>query len=355
MNADHNRGKAAEQDSTAEEFKAMSELKIAIISFAHMHACSYATQFRDLSGATVVAAAEVDPERLEWAKKQFPFISAFHADWRAMLDAANPDAVIITTPNAHHAEIAIECARRGKHILCEKPLATTIADGKAMIAAAKENNVCLMTAFPVRFSPAVGELKRLVKSGALGRIIGASTSNHGSMPGGWFVQKELSGGGAVMDHTVHVADLLRWVLEDEVDEVYAEYARRLHDIPTEDCGQLLLRFRKGTIVSLDTSWSRPKSYSVWGDVKFEVKGEKGNASVNCFPRTMNLYENRTMHHSSAPAVDDMDGLMIREFVSAVKEKREPAVTGTDGLRAFEIALAAYEAGEKGRAVKVAAD
>jgi predicted dehydrogenase len=152
-----------------------------------------------------------------------------------------------------------------------------------------------------------------------------------------------------------VADLLRWVLEDEVAEVYAEYARRLHDIPTEDCGQLMLRFRKGTIVSLDTSWSRPKSYSVWGDVKFEVKGEKGNASVNCFPRTMHLYEDKTMRHTTAPAVDDLDGLMIREFVSAVRENREPAVTGTDGLRAFEIALVAYEAGEKRQLIRVAAD
>lgn len=330
----------------------MSDLKVAIISFAHPHAYSYANQFGSITGARLVAIADEDPERLAMLKGRYAGVPAFHGEYREMLDKEQVDAVVICAANADHAPITLDCIARGKHVLCEKPLAIVVEDACAMIRAAREKGVRLMTAFPVRFSKSVHEAKALIKSGALGRLVGASTSNHGSMPGGWFVEPAKSGGGAVMDHTVHVVDLLRWMLEDEVEEVYAEYDRGLHDIPSDDCGQLVLRFGKGTVISLDTSWSRPKSYSVWGDVKMEIKGEKGNLSLNCFPRSVNTYRNETMHHTSSAGVDDMDGLMVREFLAAIRENREPAVSGVDGLRAVEVALAAYRSGEQGKVVRL---
>lgn len=330
----------------------MADVKIAIISFEHMHACSYAHLLASMPGAQLVAAAESDPARLEQMRGHFPRIPAWFCDFHEMLDKVETDAVIITSANASHEPIAVECARRGKHILCEKPLAARVDDGLRMISAAREHGVKLMTAFPVRFSPAIRQAKRHIQNGELGRIIGACTSNHGSMPGGWFIEKEKSGGGAVMDHTVHVADLLRYLLEDEVDEVYAEYGTRLHDIWIDDVGQLALRFRKGTFATLDTSWSRPRSYSIWGDVKLTIKGEKANIAVNCFPRTVNHYDNKTMHHQAASISENLDALMIEEFVRAISEDREPEVTGLDGLRALEVALAAYAAGEKNSVVKL---
>ena len=330
----------------------MSDLRIAIVSFEHMHAFSYAHSLRDLPGTKLVAASDSDAQRLARVRQEFPFVGACYADYRRMLDEVEIDAVIICSANADHKEIALECLRRGKHVMCEKPLATTAADAVEIIREARKNGVRLMTAFPVRFSPAIREAKRLIKSGALGRVIGACTSNHGSMPGGWFVDAAKSGGGAVMDHTVHVADLLRWLLEDEVETVYAEYATRLHDLKVDDLGQLALRFRGGTFVSLDTSWSRPKSYSTWGDVKLEIKGELGNVSVNCFPRAINQFDNTTMRHTTAATIENLDGLMIEEFVAAIREGRDPEVSGEDGLRAVEIALAAYEAGRQKGVVRV---
>lgn len=215
-----------------------------------------------------------------------------------MLKNSSIDAVIICSSNIDHKPIALECAKHGKHILCEKPLAITVEDSQDIIDAAKENGVTLMTAFPVRFSPSVWKAKELINSGDIGRVLGASTSNHGSMPGGWFVEKDKSGGGAVIDHTVHVVDALRWVFDDEVESVYAEYDKLLHDeLNVEDVGQLILKFKKGTIVSLDTSWSRPKSYSIWGDVKISLKGDKGNATLNCFPQQINHFDDRSMKHS----------------------------------------------------------
>lgn len=331
----------------------MNELRIAIISFEHMHACSYAASLREFPGARLVAAADNDSSRLGRIKSQFPFIPAFYSDYAKMLDEVETDAVIVTSANVDHCVIALDCISRGKHILCEKPIATTVEDGLKMIRAAEEKGVKIMTAFPVRFSPAIAEAKKAIAAGKAGRILGAATSNHGSMPGGWFVLPERSGGGAVMDHTVHVVDLLRWLLEDEVAEVYAEYANRLHpEIPCDDVGQLIMRFRNGACVSLDTSWSRCKSYSTWGDVKLEIRGEKTNLSVNCFPRAMNHFDDAAMRHSGFGPGDNLDTLMIAEFLAAIHENREPAVTGIDGLRAVEVALAAYEAGAKGKVVRL---
>lgn len=330
----------------------MNPLRIAIISFEHMHAMSYAQSFPHLKGAVLCAIVEDDETRLAKIKDALAAGPTYYACWREMISTENPDAVMICTANCRHAEIAIECAKKGIHILTEKPIATTIADGEAMIKAAAEADVRLMTAFPVRYAPEIRKTKEMIESGTFGSILGGVTSNHGSMPGGWFVQPELSGGGAVLDHTVHVIDVLRWILDDEVESVYAEYAKRLHDIPCEDCGQLSVKFKKGTIISLDTSWSRPPAYSAWGDVKIELKGDKGNISLNCFPRAINLYENSTMSHTSSSPVAELDLLMVQEFVDCINEKREPLTSGLDGLRATEVALLAYQAGRELKPVAI---
>ncbi|MGI8908422.1 MAG: Gfo/Idh/MocA family protein [Candidatus Sumerlaeaceae bacterium] len=331
--------------------KMTTNLRIAIISFEHPHAYSYASALQRIPGAELIAAADSDADRLARVRREHSDVAGFYPDYLHMLDHAEMDAVIICSANSSHLPIALECAKRGKHILCEKPLAPTVEDSQKIIDACRAAGVTLMTAFPVRFSPPVHQLRQLVQSGQLGTVLGASTSNHGSMPGSWFVDAAKSGGGAVIDHTVHVVDLLRWVLEDEVESVYAEYATRLHDLKVEDVGQLIMRFRKGTIASLDTSWSRVKSYPIWGDVKMDFKGTDANVSVNCFPQQIHHFDDTAMRHSGYNVAEDLNQLMIEEFVSAVQEKRPALVSGEDGLRAVQVAQAAYEAGRTGQAVR----
>jgi predicted dehydrogenase len=323
-------------------------MKIAIISFEHMHAYSYARSFYENPETEVIAAVESQPERLARIKHTLDFIPNLYSDYREMLEKTECDAVVITSANTSHAEIAVECARRGKHILCEKPLATTIDDALAMIQTARQHGVVLMTAFPVRYSPAIQNARELIAAGTAGRIMAGVTTNHGTMPSGWFLEIGKSGGGAVMDHTVHVVDLLRWLLDDEVAEVYAEYGTRLHDIAIDDVGQLLLRFRKGAVISLDTSWSRPKTYPTWGDVLLDLHGEKSNIRINCFPQQMHFFDDSANRHSGFNAGENLDSLMIAEFLSAVAENRAPLTSGEDGLRALEVALAAYAAGREGQ-------
>ncbi len=317
-------------------------IRTGIISFEHMHAWGYAHALQRCEETIFAAFAEEDPERRRTITKEFPAAHAFDS-WKAMLEKEPLDAVIVTSANTRHREHAVAAARAGKHVLCEKPISTTLKDARAIIEACRKAGVKLQTAFPVRFCPAVTRAAQLIREGKLGRILAVKTTNHGSMPGGWFVDRKRSGGGAIMDHTVHVVDLLRSMLGEEVTRVYAEQTTRLHPLKVEDCGLLMLRMSGGSFVSLDTSWSRPASYKIWGDVTLSFKGTDANLDVDCFPRLLHTYRNRDMRHQTQTGGDDYDLALVREFAAAIREDRAPLITGEDGLKALEVALGAYRA------------
>jgi predicted dehydrogenase len=211
-----------------------------------------------------------------------------------------------------------------------------------------------MTAFPCRFHPAAAQMKRDAESGTWGELLAIQGTNRGTMPGGWFVDRALSGGGAIIDHTVHVVDLMRWIMPGaEVAEVFAERGTRLHPIDADDCGLLVFSFDNGVIASLDPSWSRTKAYPTWGDVTLELVGTSGVGRVDLFRQRLTVHDNRTMRTSWTNWGSDMDLGLVAEFLACVREDREPFVTGEDGLRALQTALAAYESAARGQPVRVA--
>ena len=315
-------------------------VKTAIISFEHMHAYSYAEALEQSPNTQFTAFFEQDAEKFLEIKNRYPKAKAYRS-YKELLNKADCEAVIVTSANARHREHVLACAQAGKHILCEKPIATTLKDAQKMIESCRRAGVKLQMAFPVRFSPAVTRAKTVLSKKELGRILAAKTTNHGSMPGGWFIDKKLSGGGAIMDHTVHVADLVRYLLKEEFVEVYAEKATRLNPIKVEDCGLLMLKLSGGSFVSLDASWSRPPSYKIWGDVTLEIKGARANLFIDCFPRILHLYQNATMKHATMSGGNNLDLALIEDFTDCVSSDREPGISGEDGLRALEVAVGAY--------------
>jgi predicted dehydrogenase len=316
-------------------------LKVAIVSFEHMHAFGYAAALENSSKTSFAGYAEEDPARRSQIKNFHPKVKGYETV-DELLKNAECDAVVITSANARHKDHAVKCARAGKHILCEKPIATTLTDARSIINECRKAGVKLQTAFPVRYSPAIIRAKALLAEKKLGQILAVKTTNHGSMPGGWFVEKKLSGGGAIMDHTVHVADLLRYLLGEEFTQVYAEKATRIHPLSVEDCGLLMMKMSGGAFASLDTSWSRSPSYKIWGDVTLDFKGAEANLSVDCFPRSLDIYQNKTMKHSSLSGGDNLDLALIEDFAGSVSANIEPGITGEDGYRALEVAVAAYQ-------------
>ncbi len=331
----------------------MSEqpIKIGLLSFAHGHGYSYLTGLKNVVNVEIAGVYDDNTARAESAAQRYA-VPAF-ATLDALLDQ-NLDGVIVCAENAKHRPLVELAAGRTPYILCEKPIATTVADAQAMIDVCASTNTQLQIAFPVRFSPSIQWLKALLDCDGLGRIFAVQTTNHGSMPGGWFIDKTLSGGGAVIDHTVHVIDLLRWFWGTEVTEVYAEIGESLlhPGLGIDDAGLLSFKLANGVYGTLDTSWSRPASYPTWGDVKIEVTGEKGVVFVDAFQQNLAVSSDQLGKMRWHNWGSNMDQGLIQDFVGMIRQRRAPSITGEDGLRALEVALAAYRSAEIGAPVQL---
>jgi predicted dehydrogenase len=328
-----------------------ANVRIGMLSFAHTHAYSYAAWLRRTAGVELAGIYDDDAARGRDAAARFTTV--YYATPEALLDQGL-DAAVICAENARHAALVELAAGRTGAILCEKPIATTVADGQAMIDRCRATQTRLQIAFPVRFAPPAVQLKALLERGDLGEIYSVKCTNHGAMPGRWFVDPALAGGGAVIDHTVHVIDLLRWFWRTEVEEVYAEIGfDLLHPgLGCDDAGLLSFRLANGVYGTLDTSWSRPPSYAIGGDVRIEVTGAAGAVTMDAFQQHLVASseawgKTRWLYWGS-----DADGGLITDFVDMVRGGRAPSITGEDGLKALEAALAAYRSAELGAPVSL---
>lgn len=324
-------------------------IKVGLISVAHMHGLSYVRALQTIADAEFVGIYDRDLDRKEKYAKQFGVTSFVSLE--DLLH--NVDAVMICSENSFHAEYTLAAAQAGKHILCEKPLATTLADGEKMVRVCQEQGVILQTAFPIRFSTPVVRAKEIIDRGVLGKIVAINGTNHGKMPPGWFLDPELAGGGAVFDHTVHVTDIMRWYLGSEVAEVYAEVDTALHEgINIDDVGTITMVFEDGTIATLDPSWSRPKTFPTWGDVTLKIIGTAGTLTVDAFGQVGEVFSDQIGHSQYHFWGDDADQAMVEDFIACIRESKAPRASGVDGLRATEVALAAYEASRNLKPVKL---
>lgn len=315
----------------------MAPVRVGVFSAAHLHVWSYLTCLKENPRSQVIGMWDDDLSRLENISA-----SAGVAPYSSLKDLLeNVDAVVICSENVRHAEMALPALQAGKHVLCEKPLVVREEDGIAMVEAARASGAKLMTAFPCRFSPAYQRLKQAVQSGELGKVLAIQATNRGTCPGDWFVQKEKSGGGAMIDHTVHVADLLRDLLGEEPVRVQAQIGSNMYGQEWDDTAMVTLEYPSGVFATLDSSWSRPKAYKTWGDVTMTVTGTRGVLEMDMFGQELDVFLNKSMRHTVAGFGSNLDGAMVDGFLRAIQEGGEVPVTGEDGLAAARVALAAY--------------
>ncbi len=327
-------------------------MKIGIMSFAHLHAEAYIHNLRAIPGVEMIGIADDNIKRGQQYAQQFdaPFFPSYEA-----LLAAKPDGVVICSENNNHRPLVEMAAQAGVHILCEKPLATTLEDAQAIIDACQQAGVLLMTAFPMRFSTTLQQLKTRLDAGDLGEVYCLNTTNQGQNPmahRAWFVDKELAGGGAMMDHIVHLADIMNWYFGTKISSVYAQSNHILHadKVDVETGGLIMLTFDNGRFVTIDSSWSKPDNYPTWGGLTMEMISERGLTVIDAFRQNLNVYSQTPATNSWAYWGSDANQAMMNEFVTAIREQRQPAVTGEDGYFALAVTLAAYESASSGQAV-----
>lgn len=338
-------------------------VRIGILSFAHLHAEAYLQNLLGLPEVEVIGIADENSERGSYFADLFK-VRLFES-YEALV-AEKPDGVIVCSENAKHLPLVELAANAGIHVLCEKPLATTVEDAQRIVQVCADAGVLLMTAFPMRYGAPAMEIKKLMEAGSLGHIYGVNSTNQGALPEfhqaenlpflkrDWFVDKELAGGGAIADHTVHLADALRWYLQSEVVEVFAMTNEIMHagKVSVETGGIVMLTFANGTFASIDCSWSKPAYYPTWGGATMELVGEKGLATMDAYKQHFTVFSHKVGRPLWGYWGSDANQGMLEEFVAAIQEQRVPAITGEDGLRAVEIVVAAYRSAETGQPVKL---
>lgn len=345
-------------------------LKVAIASFAHTHAGSYANLLGRMPDVSVLsadpdgaAAPDAGPRSAEFAAAHgVPYVDSYDE-----LFAWGPDAVVVTSENALHRGLVERAASVGAHVLCEKPLATEVADGEAMLAACEAAGAILMVAYPVRFAPSYGRLKASVEAGRLGEVFAVLGTNNGKIPYDqrqWFTDAELAGGGALVDHTVHCADLIDGLTGGaEATRVHAAANHVLHqdkDVAVETGGLVTITYENGLLATIDCSWSVPDNGPTWGGVTLQVTGTNGSVEIAPFlPHVGGTDANGEVY---LPVGGNLDAMLLAEFLTAVRTSgpatpgRPPAVTpqpdGAVGLRTLRIVDAARRSARSGQPVDV---
>lgn len=302
--------------------------------------------FREV-GADVVAFSSRSPASAEAAQGEWGSGKVI-GDWRELIALEEIDAVDVCTPNASHAELAIAAAKARKHVLVEKPIATTVDEADAMISAASGAKTILMTAHNVRYAPVFVAVAEEIASDSLGEIgavraaFGHSGPQIWAPEAAWFFDRSLSGGGALMDLGVHVADLLRSLLSDEVEEVGAILSGSEE---VEEAAQVMMRFERGTIASMHVSWvANPAP-----DHQLSIFGSKGTIHLDSTtPPVFRAGSGETRELTMIGEPDDP----YRAFVRAIETGTKPPITGEDGRAALAIVLAAYRAAKEKTMVTV---
>lgn len=322
-------------------------LRVGIVSTAHLHVWGYAPALVAHPEVSVSGVWDDDGDRLADFCERANLKAV--SDLDTLLSAS--DAVVICSENLRHVALAELAAAKGCHILCEKPLIANENDAATILDVARR--VKVMTAFPCRYSPAFGRLRERVRGGEIGNVKAICATNRGRCPFGWFVGKELSGGGAMIDHTVHVADLLRTLLGEEPTRVEAQTGSNLYGKDWEDTAMLTIEFADGVFATLDSSWSRPASYKTWGDVTMNVVGERGVIELDLFGQTLDVYSSGETTHRLAGYGSNLDADMVADFVRSCLDGSEPPITAYDGVQASRVALAGYRSAASGEVVTLA--
>ncbi len=335
---------------------ATKKLKVGIIGSGSIATHRHAPEYHAHPDVEIVAFCDPHPERAErLANKYGGKICKKYSD---ILELKSVDAVSVCTPNAFHAPITIAALKAGKHVLCEKPMATSAEEANAMIAAAETSGKNLMIGHNQRLAPLHVKAKQLLIDGVIGKVITfRSAFAHPGPEGwsiegatGWFFDKKQAFVGTMGDLGVHKADLLRWLLGEEIIEV-ASFVEHLHKPmgDVDDNSVCLLRTESGAIGTLTASWT----HNPGEDNSTVLYGSKGIMRLGGDPRFSVIVElasgEKQFFEAGKIQTNDGGGQsdtgVIRAFVKSIQDKTPPEISGDEGKKALASILACLKSSE----------
>jgi scyllo-inositol 2-dehydrogenase (NAD+) len=306
--------------------------------------------------ARLVAIADVAAQRAKQVADELEIEQAY-GSLEELLQNKDIDALVIATPDKFHAQSIRAAAAAGKDILCEKPLALTLQDAGEALREVSRKGVRLQVGFMRHYDPAYSAAKKRIAAGEIGTpVVFKSLGRDKDEPSLAAYQSNINGM-LFYTNSIHDFDLARWLMQDEVSEVqaYSTTAIRPELAKYRDivAGVVNLKFAQGAIGNIESH-----AQAIYGyDVRTEIVGSKGSIFVGTLQKTPAVF--LTSHGSSRNIADHFlsqfaDAYLaeMRDFVETMLSGRAPRVTGEDGLRALEIAVAAENSHLQGRPFKV---
>jgi predicted dehydrogenase len=336
---------------------AEKKIGYAVVGLGSIAKSSVLPAFARCKRARLVAVVGRDKKNAESLAKKFKAKAAYDsAAFAECLANSEISAVYIATPPGEHLELAVLAARAGKHVLCEKPLAATLAQATGIVEACRTSGVLLMTAYRKYFEPSCLYLKKLIRDGDLGRIDVIHTAfSELHTPGvslDWLLDARLAGGGPLMDLGVYCVNTSRWLAGEDPVEVSAHAWQndkaRFHDV--EEGISFRMRFPSGLVVHGSSSYgAAPSSFLI-------VQGTKGWLSLApAFPfdeerRLTGKIEGRWFERKFK--VVDEFAPEIDAFAEAIQKKQTVEPDGVQGLRDMKILHTIYEAAKKQESIAI---
>lgn len=287
----------------------------------------------------VIAVADADTQRRDQAAAKYE-VPGF-ADATDMLQklAKKPDAALVLTPPNTHESIATTLLGAGLHVLCEKPLAPSVAAAERMIAAANQADKLLMMGSKFRYTPDIGKARSLVEQGLIGDVLMFENvfCSRVDMTRRWNSSREISGGGVLIDNGSHSVDIARFLV-GPVLRVQAQFARKVQPIDVEDTARLLFEAAPGTVGAVDLSWSLHKEVPSY----VRLYGSKGTLEVGWRLSRYKL-DGQSDWVAFGKGYDKIESFrnQLLNFVGSVRGSEQPVITHRDALASVQVIEAAY--------------
>jgi UDP-N-acetylglucosamine 3-dehydrogenase len=323
--------------------------RLAVIGLGRMGQ-NHARVLREMDGVELQAVCDQSPKATETVSRKFGVKG--YESWQEMLQRERLDAAIVAVPTRGHLEVAQGALAHGLHVLVEKPIATNLSEGRALVESARRGGRMLAVGHVERFNPAVRELRRRMDAGDIGRVFQVHTRRCGPFP------DRIRDVGVVIDLATHDLDVMRTVLGCEVERLHAETEQRIHT-EHEDMLNALLRFENGVVGVLQVNWLTPTKIR-----ELSVLGEGGLLHVDYLTQELTQYKNaaaevldgerqlggviegEVIHHPIAKG--EPLKLELQSFLKAVRGEGDVEVDGEDGLRALHLAQALVDSAQEGR-------
>lgn len=308
----------------------MRNVNVGVIGVGAM-GYNHARVYHSLEDVNLIGVSDVSQHTLDKVSKKYN--TKGYTDYQELLKNPEIEVVSVCVPTTHHHSVVMAAIENGKHILVEKPIAFTLKEAEEMVDAANEKGVKLSTGHVERFNPAVQKAKELIENDVIGDVVSASAKRVGPFP------PRIKDVGVTIDLAIHDLDVMYYLFNEDVTQVYATMGSILEKCEFEDHAEIMTKFENGTTGLLEVNWLTPYKRRA-----LDVTGTDGIIAIDYIDQSIDVSgkfaQNVEIEHEE-PLKNE-----IKSFLNSIRNDETPEITGEDGLNALKMVLAANKSSKE---------